>query len=49
MGLVIDSSGSMRNSNKRAGVEAAAMALMKASNPGRRSLRHPLQRRNLLR
>ncbi|HUB78844.1 MAG TPA: VWA domain-containing protein [Bryobacteraceae bacterium] len=34
MGLVIDSSGSMRNSNKRAGVEAAAMALIQASNPG---------------
>jgi len=33
MGLVIDSSGSMRNSNKRAGVEASAMALIKASNP----------------
>jgi len=33
MGLVIDSSGSMRNSNKRAGVEAAAMALIQASNP----------------
>jgi Ca-activated chloride channel homolog len=33
MGLVIDSSGSMRNSNKRAGVEAAAMALIRASNP----------------
>jgi Ca-activated chloride channel homolog len=33
MGLVIDSSGSMRNSNKRAGVQAAAMALIKASNP----------------
>lgn len=33
MGLVIDSSGSMRNNNKRAGVEAAAMALIKASNP----------------
>jgi VWFA-related protein len=32
MGLVIDSSGSMRNSNKRAGVEAAAMALIQASN-----------------
>jgi Ca-activated chloride channel homolog len=31
MGLIIDSSGSMRN--KRAGVEAAAMALVKASNP----------------
>ena len=33
MGLVIDSSGSMRNSNKRAGVQAAAMALIRASNP----------------
>ena len=33
MGLVIDSSGSMRNSNKRAGVEAAAMELIKESNP----------------
>lgn len=33
MGLVIDSSGSMRNSNKRAGVEAAALALIQASNP----------------
>lgn len=33
MGLVIDSSGSMRNSNKRAGVEASAMALIQASNP----------------
>ena len=33
MGLVIDSSGSMRNSNKRAGVEASAMELIKASNP----------------
>jgi Ca-activated chloride channel homolog len=32
MGLVIDSSASMRNSNKRAGVEAAAMALIQASN-----------------
>jgi len=32
MGLVIDSSGSMRNSNKRAGVEAASMALIQASN-----------------
>ena len=32
MGLMIDSSGSMRN--KRAGVEAAAMALVKESNPG---------------
>jgi VWFA-related protein len=32
MGLIIDSSGSMRN--KRAGVEAAAMALVKESNPG---------------
>jgi Ca-activated chloride channel family protein len=33
MGLVIDSSGSMRNSNKRAGVQAAAMELIEASNP----------------
>jgi len=33
MGLIIDSSGSMRNSNKRAGVEASAMTLIKASNP----------------
>jgi Ca-activated chloride channel family protein len=33
MGLVIDSSASMRNSNKRAGVEAAAMGLIEASNP----------------
>jgi VWFA-related protein len=33
MGLVIDSSGSMRNSNKRAGVETSAMALIGASNP----------------
>jgi VWFA-related protein len=33
MGLVIDSSGSMRNSNKRAGVEASAMELIKDSNP----------------
>jgi VWFA-related protein len=32
MGLVIDSSASMRNSNKRAGVEAAAMALIQNSN-----------------
>jgi Ca-activated chloride channel family protein len=32
MGLVIDSSASMRNSNKRAGVQAAAMALIQASN-----------------
>ena len=32
MGLVIDSSGSMRNGNKRAGVEAAALALIQASN-----------------
>ena len=32
MGLVIDSSGSMRNSNKRAGVEAAALELIKDSN-----------------
>ena len=31
MGLIIDSSGSMRN--KREGVEAAAMALVEASNP----------------
>ena len=31
MGLIIDSSGSMRN--KRAGVEAAALALVQASNP----------------
>jgi VWFA-related protein len=31
MGLIIDSSGSMRN--KRAGVEAAALALVKESNP----------------
>ena len=33
MGLVIDSSGSMRNNNKRAGVEASAMALIQSSNP----------------
>jgi Ca-activated chloride channel homolog len=33
MGLIIDSSGSMRNSNKRAGVEASAMTLIEASNP----------------
>ena len=33
MGLVIDSSGSMRNRNKRAGVETSALALIDASNP----------------
>jgi Ca-activated chloride channel homolog len=32
MGLVIDSSGSMRNKNKRAGVEASALQLIKDSN-----------------
>jgi VWFA-related protein len=33
MGLVIDSSGSMRNHDKRAGVQASAMTLIQASNP----------------
>jgi Ca-activated chloride channel homolog len=33
MGLVIDSSGSMRNNNKRAGVETSALALIQSSNP----------------
>jgi VWFA-related protein len=33
MGLVIDSSGSMRNNNKRAGVETSAMTLIQSSNP----------------
>ena len=45
MGLIIDNSGSMRD--KRAKVEAAALALVKDSNPRRRSLHRQLQRRGL--
>ena len=41
MGLIIDNSGSMRD--KRAKVEAAALALVKDSNQRRRSVRRELQ------
>ena len=44
MGLIIDNSGSMRD--KRSKVEAAALALVKASNPRRRSVRRQFQRRS---
>ena len=47
MGLMIDNSGSMRD--KRAKVEAAALALVKDSNPRGRSLHRQLQRRGLSR
>ena len=45
MGLIIDNSGSMRD--KRAKVEAAALALVKASNPRGRSLHREFQRRSV--
>ena len=47
MGLIIDNSGSMRD--KRAKVEAAALALVKDSNPRRRSLHREFQRRGFSR